>query len=282
MYSCIDLNLIYSAPQTTPSVNAGINSNDFLTEWGTFSKTAALILSLPAGCTATTFDVSAAYRITPVHPNQQHALCVMWRDQVYLDLAAPFGLRSSACVFGSIANMLMAIYNAAGFGPICKWVDNFFVIQQPGETWTKQEFMDLTARLGVPWLVSKLRVLASIQRYIGLDWNLVTHTVAMPPKKLQATLKLAALWLVGNRKSKADTACLHGKLVNHSCAQFHNLQRASSHHVPPSPHQPLSAWTSNRLPRWYTCCHQYCLSRCQIQLASDGGAKPAPPLELEL
>jgi hypothetical protein len=74
--------------------------------------------------------------------------------------------------------------------------------------------MDLTTRLGVPWLVSKLRVLASIQRYIGLDWNLVTHTVAMPPKKLQATLKLAASWLVGDRKSKADAARLHGKLVH--------------------------------------------------------------------
>jgi hypothetical protein len=109
-------------------VNAGIQSDDFLTEWGTFTKTAQLILGLPDGCAAATFDVSAAYRITPVHPEQQHALCVMWHGKTYLDLATPFGLRSSAGVFGSIANMLVSIYAAHGFVPIRKWVDNFFVV----------------------------------------------------------------------------------------------------------------------------------------------------------
>jgi hypothetical protein len=173
-----------------------------------------MILALPAGCTAATFDVSAAYRITPVRPSQQHALCVMWKDQVYLDLAAPFGLRSSAGVFGSIADMLVAIYDAAGFGPIRKWVDDFFVIRLPGQSWSEQDFMDVTTKLGVPWSASKLRLLAEIQRYIGLDWNLVTRTVTMPPEKLQATLELTASWLVGDRKSEADASRLHGKLVH--------------------------------------------------------------------
>jgi hypothetical protein len=109
-------------------VNAGTQSNNLLTEWGTFTKTAQLILGLSNGCSAATFDVSAAYCITPVHPEQQHALCVMWHGKTYLDLAAPFGLWSSAGVFWSIANMLVSIYAAHGFRPIRKWVDNFFVV----------------------------------------------------------------------------------------------------------------------------------------------------------
>jgi hypothetical protein len=73
-------------------VNAGINSDDFPTAWGTFTNTAALVLSLPPGCVAAMFNVSAAYRITPVHPSQQHVLCVAWRNSLYLNTAAPFGL----------------------------------------------------------------------------------------------------------------------------------------------------------------------------------------------
>ena len=46
------------------SVNHGINPNDFPTAWGTFEATSSLILSLPVGCVAATFDISAAYRLT--------------------------------------------------------------------------------------------------------------------------------------------------------------------------------------------------------------------------
>jgi hypothetical protein len=106
-----------SYPRNNPnvtSVNHGINADDFPTAWGTFDETAALILSLPAGCLAATFDISAAYRLTPIRPDQQQHLCIFWEDQIYVDRAVMFGLSSSAGVFGSIGDMLIAIYRAAG------------------------------------------------------------------------------------------------------------------------------------------------------------------------
>ncbi|KAL7277221.1 hypothetical protein ACG7TL_009071 [Trametes sanguinea] len=51
------------------SVNAGVNANSFPTAWGTFNDVSALLLSLPAGCMAATFDIAAAYPITPVAPS---------------------------------------------------------------------------------------------------------------------------------------------------------------------------------------------------------------------
>ena len=56
---------------------------------------------------------------------------------VHVDRAVMFGLSSSAGVFGSVADILVAIYQAAGFGPLRKWVDNFFVIQLPHHSWTE-------------------------------------------------------------------------------------------------------------------------------------------------
>jgi len=90
-----------SFPRNHPSIssiNSFINSDSFPTAWGTFSATRELILSLPPGCVAATFDISAAYRITPVRPSQQNFTCISWKGGVYVDRAACFGLSSSAGV----------------------------------------------------------------------------------------------------------------------------------------------------------------------------------------
>jgi hypothetical protein len=187
-----------SYPRNNPvitSVNHGIDSDNFPTAWGTFDAAAALILSLPPHCLAATFNIAAAYRLTPIRPDQQHHLCVFWKDQVYVDRAVMFGLASSAGVFGSIADMLVAIYNAAGFTTLLKWVDNFFVIRLPSQSWTEQDFMDLTGYFGVPWSIKKTRPLATSQHYISFDWNLVSRTVALPQEKLFKTLSILNKWL---------------------------------------------------------------------------------------
>ena len=63
--------------QSMCSINHGINPNDFPTAWGTFDATSSLILTLPTGCVAATFNISAAYCLTPIWPDQQQNLCIM-------------------------------------------------------------------------------------------------------------------------------------------------------------------------------------------------------------
>lgn len=154
---------------STPSINSFINSDDFPTAWGTFSSTVDLILSLPPGCRAATFDISAAYRITPVRPDQQNFTCIHWKGMVYVDRAACFGLASSAGVFGAVADMLVAIYQASGYRALTKWVDDFFVVAFPSDTWSEDDFVALTGHLGVPWSAEKTRPLAVVQRFTGFN-----------------------------------------------------------------------------------------------------------------
>ena len=49
-----------------------------------------------------TFNISAAYHIIPVHPDQQNFTCIHWKEEVYVDQAACFSLASSAGVFGLV------------------------------------------------------------------------------------------------------------------------------------------------------------------------------------
>jgi len=208
----------FSFPRDDPlrsSVNSFVNSDDFPTQWGTFDKAAAMILSLPDGCEAATFDISSAYRLTPVSPDQQWALCLFWDGKVYVDHAVPFGLASSAGVFGAVADMLVAIYEASKeFGPIIKWVDDFFVIRFPHQRSTEADFLTLTGDLGVPWNLKKLRSFSIIQRYLGFDWDLRLRTVSMPLHKLSACRELLAAWIApGASFALHDAEALHGKLV---------------------------------------------------------------------
>ena len=83
-----------------------------------------LSVSLPAGCVTATFNISVAYCLTSIQPDQQHYLCVSWDGLIYIDCAVMFWLSSSMGMFGCVADMLVTIYKAAGFRPLLKWVNN--------------------------------------------------------------------------------------------------------------------------------------------------------------
>jgi len=129
-----------------------------------------------------------------------------------------FGLTSSAGVFGSVADMLVDIYKVAGFWPTVKWVDDFFVVQQPGQSWTEADFIETTSKIGIPWSSEKTRPLSHVQRYIGFDWNLETRSVSIPIDKLQRIRLLLHSWIEdGGKFSATEAASLHGRLVHISC-----------------------------------------------------------------
>lgn len=200
--------------ESTPSVNDGVCSDDFPTAWGTFDEATRMLLALPPGAQAATFDIRAAYRITPIRPSQQNALCFAWKGLVRVDRALMFGLASSAGVFGSLADLAVAIALAHGYGPICKWVDDFFVIRLPGQTWTEDDFTQATGKLGYPWAPEKTRPFAFQQRYLGFIWDLAHRTVALPKDKFDEVTAMLQLWTTSEGTFSAkDCARLHGKLV---------------------------------------------------------------------
>jgi hypothetical protein len=79
-----------SFPRDDPereSVNSGINSNDFICEWGTFAELTGMVMDAPAGTEAATLDVDAAYRRIPIHPSQQAHFVVQWEGVFWIDHA---------------------------------------------------------------------------------------------------------------------------------------------------------------------------------------------------
>jgi hypothetical protein len=129
-----------------------------------------------------------------------------------------FGLSSSAGVFGCVADMLAAIYRKAGFSPLLKWVDDFFVIWMPGDKWTEDSFIQLTACLGVPWSEEKTCPLSKCQKCLGFCWDLKAKTVSLTDEKVRKIRKALDDWRnSGARFMAKEALALHGQLVHISC-----------------------------------------------------------------
>ena len=52
------------------------------------------------------FYVLSAYRNISIHPDDRQLLAMFWRDNFYVDLTLPFGLRSAPFIFDSVASMV--------------------------------------------------------------------------------------------------------------------------------------------------------------------------------
>ena len=76
----------------------------------------------------------------------------------------------------------------------------------------------LTANIGVPWSLVKLRPLASVQRYIGFNWDLASRLVGLPKEKMIAISQCLSLWHAGSGCFTAkEVASLQSKLIHISC-----------------------------------------------------------------
>ena len=85
------------------------------------------ILQLGRNTQLAKLNIQSTYRIVPVHPNNRW-LGMKWREQVYVDTALPFGLRSASKAFNAIADALEWILNAKGIERSLHYLDDFLFI----------------------------------------------------------------------------------------------------------------------------------------------------------
>lgn len=215
-----------SFPRNDPkheSVNAEIDPEMFLCDWGTFSEVVLLVIDAPDGAEVATLDVDAAFRRCPIRPDQQHHFIVQWKDQFWIDHVVPFGAASSCGVFGQVADAMKAILAARGIKPCLKWVDDFLFmriilrIASDGTvtySYNLKDILDLAFELGWPWKESKTRPFSDTFKYLGLLWNLREKTVQIPDEKKAKYLEKIRAWVYGARFNRKESEGVLGTLVH--------------------------------------------------------------------
>ncbi|CUA67355.1 Quinol oxidase subunit 1/3 [Rhizoctonia solani] len=203
-----------------PALNDEIDPNQFQCEWGFFQDVVETILVAPAGSEAATFDVDAAYRRMPVHPEDQPHTVVMWMDKFWVDHCVPFGAGSSNGIFGRCGDAMARICTARGLGPVLKWVDDFLFFRFPRDgsfQYAESDILAIAAQLGWPWKESKTRPFASTFVYLGFLWDIQNRSVCIPSEKREKYLARLREWLAAPTTSFKLTEKILGSLVH--CTQ---------------------------------------------------------------
>ncbi|CUA68220.1 Alpha-mannosidase 2C1 [Rhizoctonia solani] len=187
------------------SFNSEINPDDFCCTWGFFQDVVEIILKLPPGSEAATFDVDAAYRRMPVHPSDQNHIVVHWEGQCWIDHCVPFGAASSNGIFGC---------------PVVKWVDDFLYFRAPSQLqplsfgYAESDILRLGDLLGLPWKAAKTKPFANTFQYLGFDWTISQPRVTIPPEKCAKFIAKISSWLHSGPATLRSTESVLGSLIH--------------------------------------------------------------------
>ena len=146
-----------SCPQSF-SVNDGISPDLCSLRYASVDDAVAIILNLGRDMLLIKLDIKDAYRIIPVHPEVYPLLGISWRDQVYIDRALPFGLRSAPKLFNAVADFIAWILVKQDINHLLHYLDDFLLLVTPhsnkGEEVLHIALQTLTT-LGVPVALHK-------------------------------------------------------------------------------------------------------------------------------
>ena len=113
------------------SVNDGIAKELCSLSYVTVDDIATRVLKLGRGALVAKFDLKAAYRHIPVHPDDRRLLGMEWKGGLYLDAALPFGLRSAPVIFNAVAEALAFITRQRGVDGMDHYLDDFTLVEKP-------------------------------------------------------------------------------------------------------------------------------------------------------
>ncbi len=104
------------------------------------------------------FDIESAYQLIPVHLEDRPLLGMRWRDNLDVNTALPFGLRSAPKIFNAVADVLQWIFEEKGVRLVKHYLDDFITFGPPHSE-ERQEVLDqalqLCQRPGVPTAAHK-------------------------------------------------------------------------------------------------------------------------------
>ena len=88
------------------SVNDGISKELSSLRYTSVDDAAHIVTQMGPHTKLAKIDIAHAYRNIPVHPDDWHLLGMKWEDNIYIDTALPFGLRSAPKIFTAVSDTL--------------------------------------------------------------------------------------------------------------------------------------------------------------------------------
>ena len=180
-----------SSPHGT-SINDGIDTDRSSLSYASVDHLAALVVSTGRGCFLVKADIKEAYRMVPVHPQDQHLLGVQWESAVYIDKVLPFGLRSAPKIFSAVADAVQWILGNNGIRKGLHYLDDFILVAKSLQLAERQKdiLLSVFRKLNIPMEESKLEGPSPCLSFLGIEVDTASFQLRLPHDKL-ANLKVS-------------------------------------------------------------------------------------------
>ena len=168
------------------SVNDGISPDLASLSYASIDHLAALIVMEGKGSFLVKADIKEAYRMVPVHPEDQHLLGVEWEGVIFMDKTLPFGLRSAPKIFSAVADAAQWILKKEGVNSSLHYLDDYIFVasDQSSAMAQKCTLINTFTRLGIPLEQSKLEGPSSCLSFLGIEVDTVNLQLRLPHGKL--------------------------------------------------------------------------------------------------
>ena len=168
------------------SINDGVSSDLSTLSYTSVDHLASLVLSHGEGALLVKADIKEAYRMIPIHPDDQHLLGICWNECVYMDRMLPFGLRSAPKIFTAVADALQWILNSLGMNHLLHYLDDFILVANSVDRALSNRHILIRTfeRLGVPLEPSKLEGPSTCLSFLGIEVDIENLQLRLPSDKL--------------------------------------------------------------------------------------------------
>ena len=157
-----------------------------------------LIRQMGPRCQLVKMDLKDAYRMVPVHPEDQHLLTISWEGQTYVDQALPFGLRSAPKIFSAVADAIAWVLFFQGGIHFLHYLDDFLFFGVPGtdEAASAQDrALFMFQDLDVPIAMHKTEGPTTSLTFLGIVIDTELLQLRLPEEKLGCVRELVCSWL---------------------------------------------------------------------------------------
>ena len=166
------------------------------------------------------FDIKAAYRILPIHPEDRFLFWYEMAGQNFIDLCLAFGLRSACKIFNNFADMLAWILKFWGFILfLIHYLDDFFLVFPPNSNECSNKLRTckaICAELEVPLAEEKTLGHSTVITFLGIELDSVKFEAHLPVPKLVKAKSAVNKFLSLKSATKHKLLSLIGHL-QHCC-----------------------------------------------------------------
>ena len=179
------------------SVNDGVSPSLCSLKYVSLDDAIHLINMLGPGTLLVKIDLKSAYRFVPIHPLDRHLLGIRWQEQVFVDQALPFGLRSAPKLFTAVADAIGWALFQMGIRLQIHYLDDYLFFIHPSSSDAYSllpSVLNTLDHLGVPVATQKIEVPATTVTFLGVIVDTVRLELRLPDHKLEYIRSLVRWW----------------------------------------------------------------------------------------